>query len=62
MNQRYFNWVFCDLPMFSILLLSATSSSGTVQHFVLEKKKASFFSLLMRCFELYWHKALSNHK
>lgn len=37
MNQRYFNCVFCDLPMFSILLLSATSSSGAVQRSVLEK-------------------------
>jgi len=43
MKRRYFDRVFCDLPMFSILLLSATSSGGTVQRFVLEKKR---FSLL----------------
>lgn len=42
MNQRFH--VFCDLPVFSILLLSATSSSRTVQHFVLEKSIFLFSS------------------
>lgn len=37
MNQSRLFHVLRDLPMFSILLSSATSSSGTVQCFVLEK-------------------------